>query len=162
MRKLIAGIILGTALLCGTKAHAQYNREYFFWVGRSCMMNNDYQCLTTSQFERNSIYSFDMSDCSCDQTATDREIFFQILDIQNDFIFSVHLYFLLFRCVDKACNIMTVSNVYQFWFFFFTAFLTELTSLIEMAVLRHIDRVRNLSRDRIQTLIVIGLTDDRV
>ena len=43
MRKLIAGIILGTALLCGTKAHAQYNREYFFWVGRSCMMNNDYQ-----------------------------------------------------------------------------------------------------------------------
>ena len=47
------------------------------------------------------------------------------------------------------------------WFFFFTAFLTELTSLIEMAVLRHIDRVRNLSRDRIQTLIVIGLTDDR-
>ena len=25
MRKLIAGIILGTALLCGTKAHAQYN-----------------------------------------------------------------------------------------------------------------------------------------
>ena len=43
MRKLIAGIILGTALLCGTKTHAQYNREYFFWVGRSCMMNNDYQ-----------------------------------------------------------------------------------------------------------------------
>ncbi len=43
MRKLIAGIILGLALLCGTKAHAQYNREYFFWVGRSCMMNNDYQ-----------------------------------------------------------------------------------------------------------------------
>ena len=43
MRKLIAGIILGTALLCGTKTHAQYNREYFFWVGRSCMMNNDYE-----------------------------------------------------------------------------------------------------------------------
>ena len=43
MRKLIAGIILGAALLCSTKAHAQYNREYFFWVGRSCMMNNDYQ-----------------------------------------------------------------------------------------------------------------------
>ena len=46
MRKLIAGIILGTALLCGTKAHAQYNREYFFWVGRSCMMNNDYQAVS--------------------------------------------------------------------------------------------------------------------
>ncbi|MEG1864907.1 MAG: tetratricopeptide repeat protein [Alistipes sp.] len=43
MRKFILGILLGVALLCGTKAHAQYNREYFFWVGRSCMMNNDYQ-----------------------------------------------------------------------------------------------------------------------
>ena len=43
MRKYILGIIAGTALLCGTKSYAQYNREYFFWVGRSCMMNNDYQ-----------------------------------------------------------------------------------------------------------------------
>ncbi len=24
-------------------AAAQYNREYFFWVGRKCMMNKDYQ-----------------------------------------------------------------------------------------------------------------------
>lgn len=43
MRKFILGIVLGISLLCGGKAHAQYNREYFFWVGRSCMMNNDYQ-----------------------------------------------------------------------------------------------------------------------
>ena len=43
MRKFIVGIILGIALLCGVKVHAQYNREYFFWMGRSCMMNNDYQ-----------------------------------------------------------------------------------------------------------------------
>ena len=43
MRKLIFGIISGVALLCGIKAHAQYNREYFFWMGRSSMMNNDYQ-----------------------------------------------------------------------------------------------------------------------
>ena len=43
MRKFIFGIILGAALLCGMKARAQYNREYFFWMGRSSMMNNDYQ-----------------------------------------------------------------------------------------------------------------------
>lgn len=43
MRRIIFGIVLGAALLCGAKAHAQYNKEYFFWVGRSCMMNNDYQ-----------------------------------------------------------------------------------------------------------------------
>ena len=43
MRKYILGIALAAALICGTKSYAQYNREYFFWVGRSCMMNNDYQ-----------------------------------------------------------------------------------------------------------------------
>ena len=43
LKKYIFGIALGIALMCGTKSHAQYNREYFFWVGRSCMMNNDYQ-----------------------------------------------------------------------------------------------------------------------
>ncbi len=43
MRKLILGIVLGAALLCGTRAHAQYNKEYFYWMGSRCMMNNDYQ-----------------------------------------------------------------------------------------------------------------------
>ena len=43
LRKLVVGILLAWALLCGVRARAQYNREYFFWVGRSCMMNNDYQ-----------------------------------------------------------------------------------------------------------------------
>ena len=43
LKKYIFGIVLGIALMCGTKSYAQYNREYFFWVGRSCMMNNDYQ-----------------------------------------------------------------------------------------------------------------------
>ena len=43
LRKLVVGILLAWALLCGVRAQAQYNREYFFWVGRSCMMNNDYQ-----------------------------------------------------------------------------------------------------------------------
>ena len=43
MRQFIIGIIAALALLCAPDAHAQYNREYFFWMGRSCMMNNDYQ-----------------------------------------------------------------------------------------------------------------------
>ena len=43
MRKFILGILLSIALLGSVRTHAQYNREYFFWVGRSCMMNNNYQ-----------------------------------------------------------------------------------------------------------------------
>lgn len=43
MRRFIAGIILGITLLCSVEVHAQYNKEYFFWMGRTCMMNNDYQ-----------------------------------------------------------------------------------------------------------------------
>ena len=41
--KALFGILLAIALMSGVKVRAQYNREYFFWVGRSCMMNNDYQ-----------------------------------------------------------------------------------------------------------------------
>ncbi len=43
MRKWITGIVLGAALLCAAKSRAQYNREYFFWMGRRCVMENDYQ-----------------------------------------------------------------------------------------------------------------------
>ncbi len=43
LKKYILGIALGIALMCGKESYAQYNREYFFWEGRSCMMNNDYQ-----------------------------------------------------------------------------------------------------------------------
>ena len=43
MRKFIIALLAGIALMCTPDAHAQYNREYFFWMGRSCMMNNDYQ-----------------------------------------------------------------------------------------------------------------------
>jgi len=32
-----------TALLCAAESRAQYNREYFFWMGRRCVMENDYQ-----------------------------------------------------------------------------------------------------------------------
>ena len=43
IRKTLLGVAAAIALLCGTSAHAQYNKHYFFWVGRTCMMNNDYQ-----------------------------------------------------------------------------------------------------------------------
>ncbi len=39
MRKIITFIMLGTALLSGLRARAQYNREYFFWMGQRCMMD---------------------------------------------------------------------------------------------------------------------------
>ena len=43
MRKTLIAIITGLMLCCVLPSRAQYNREYFFWMGRSCMMNNDYQ-----------------------------------------------------------------------------------------------------------------------
>jgi len=43
MRKIITFIMLGTALLSGLRARAQYNREYFFWMGQRCMMDNNYR-----------------------------------------------------------------------------------------------------------------------
>lgn len=43
MRKFIIALLTAIALWCGPGAHAQYNREYFFWMGRTCMMNNNYQ-----------------------------------------------------------------------------------------------------------------------
>ena len=43
MRKFILGTLLVTALCCVQAVHAQYNREYFFWVGQRCMMDNNYQ-----------------------------------------------------------------------------------------------------------------------
>lgn len=43
MRKIITFIMLGTALLSGLQARAQYNREYFFWMGQRCMMDNNYR-----------------------------------------------------------------------------------------------------------------------
>lgn len=38
-------LLLAALTLCGTatRVQAQYNKAYFFWVGRTCMMNNDYQ-----------------------------------------------------------------------------------------------------------------------
>lgn len=56
---------------------------------------------------------------------------FQILDIQNDFI-SLFICFLLFRCVDQHTQHNDRFQRVPVWFFFFTAFLTDL-HLIEMA-----------------------------
>ena len=43
LRHITLGVLLLTAILCCKVARGQYNRDYFFWVGRTCMMNNDYQ-----------------------------------------------------------------------------------------------------------------------
>ena len=43
MRNLLWTMIFLWALVGSKASLAQYNRDYFFWVGRTCMMNNDYQ-----------------------------------------------------------------------------------------------------------------------
>ena len=43
MQRLRHLFITLVVLFVATETSAQYNREYFFWVGRRCMMNNDYQ-----------------------------------------------------------------------------------------------------------------------
>ena len=43
IRKVIVSLLFSLTLLFSTNTHAQYNKEYFFWVGRNCMMNNNYQ-----------------------------------------------------------------------------------------------------------------------
>ena len=43
MRLRLSGLILALAMLCCTEVSAQYNRDYFFWVGRKHMMDNDFK-----------------------------------------------------------------------------------------------------------------------
>ena len=44
IRRLLAGLTLVLALCAGVRtADAQYNKDYFFWVGRRYMLNKDYQ-----------------------------------------------------------------------------------------------------------------------
>ncbi|MBR3846924.1 MAG: tetratricopeptide repeat protein [Alistipes sp.] len=44
MMRLFRILILTLLVACATShVRAQYNRDYFFWVGRQCMTNNDYQ-----------------------------------------------------------------------------------------------------------------------
>ena len=43
MQRLLKLLLLIVLLGCASTTSAQYNREYFFWAGRRCMMNNDYQ-----------------------------------------------------------------------------------------------------------------------
>ena len=43
MKKFVLGVVLFFALLwCGVPLRAQYNKEYFFWLGRQMMMQNDF------------------------------------------------------------------------------------------------------------------------
>lgn len=42
-KNILRNTLLLVLMFCGTGAKAQYNREYFFWLGRSSMMNNDYK-----------------------------------------------------------------------------------------------------------------------
>ena len=43
MRRFITGLIGALLLGCCMQARAQYNKEYFFWMGQRCMMENNYQ-----------------------------------------------------------------------------------------------------------------------
>jgi len=43
MKKAALFVLTCFALLGSARTHAQYNKEYYFWMGRSLMMNNDYQ-----------------------------------------------------------------------------------------------------------------------
>ncbi len=45
MRKTVFGFLLLLLFLSvgRQEVHAQYNKNYFYWLGRTCMMNNDYQ-----------------------------------------------------------------------------------------------------------------------
>ena len=43
MKKRLSIIIMAVLLLCGLPLRAQYNKEYFFWMGRQFMMKNDYR-----------------------------------------------------------------------------------------------------------------------
>ncbi len=43
LRKIFCGVLLLVALAGATQARAQYNREYFFWMGQRCIMDNNYQ-----------------------------------------------------------------------------------------------------------------------
>ena len=43
MKKFVLGLAMVIALIwCGAPLRAQYNKEYFFWLGRQMMMQNDY------------------------------------------------------------------------------------------------------------------------
>lgn len=43
IRKIAIALLLKIFILGATTSFAQYNKEYFFWVGKTCMMNNNYQ-----------------------------------------------------------------------------------------------------------------------
>ena len=43
MKKFVLSLVAVFVLIwCGAPLRAQYNKEYFFWLGRQMMMQNDY------------------------------------------------------------------------------------------------------------------------
>ena len=42
MRKYITILLIALSLFVGNRASAQYNKEYFFWVGRHFLVENNY------------------------------------------------------------------------------------------------------------------------
>ena len=43
MRKGITGVLLALALTIGAGSRAQYDRDYFYYVGRSFMIDNNFE-----------------------------------------------------------------------------------------------------------------------
>ena len=43
MRKGITGVLLALALTIGAGSRAQYDRDYFYYVGRSVMKDNNFE-----------------------------------------------------------------------------------------------------------------------
>ena len=43
MKRLLIAILLTAALVLPAKSHAQYDRNYIYWVGQQCMVKNNYR-----------------------------------------------------------------------------------------------------------------------
>ena len=42
-KRFLLCVVMWATLWVTPSAQAQYNREYFFWVGQRCMMDSNYQ-----------------------------------------------------------------------------------------------------------------------
>ena len=49
MRKGITGVLLALALTIGAGSRAQYDRDYFYYVGRSFMIDNNLSLIHISE-----------------------------------------------------------------------------------------------------------------
>ena len=58
--------------------------------------------------------------------------------------------FLIFVIISKTANDMGIGNVYFFRLFSFIAFHTHFATISEIAVVWHVDRIKNLARNGIK------------